>query len=411
MSEILFISHRIPFPPDRGDKIRSHHVLRHLAAIAPVHVATFADDEHDGIAEAELTRVATTYRVVNRTKSLALAGVEAMLVGKPASVTAFRSKALQAYVRETLRQREIGLIYIFSGQMGQYVPADFTGRVVVDFVDVDSAKFDAYAAAHGGIRARVEKREAARLRAEELRVAKRASVSMFISDEEAALFRSRLPTNERSRIPVRTLTNGIDSTTFDPAAVAPDPEMAALPYPRVVFTGQMDYAPNVVACLRVAHEILPAIRQTFPEASFHIVGRNPGERLKGLSGRDGIHVLGRVPDTRPYLAAADLALVPLSIARGVQNKVLEAMSMGRPTVLTPEAATGIAARTGAEFIVADGDAAIIDACVSLFSDRERAREIGEAARRFVVSNASWEEALAELPEIVGFNGRTARDAA
>ena len=135
--EILFLAHRIPFPPDRGDKIRSHHILKALARLAPVHVATFADDEQDRVHEAELAAVAATHRLALRSKPLALAGLQALATHRPVSLPAFDDAALRRFVRETLRDRPIATIYVFSSQMAQYVPADFAGRVVMDFVDVD----------------------------------------------------------------------------------------------------------------------------------------------------------------------------------------------------------------------------------------------------------------------------------
>lgn len=409
MSEILFIAHRIPFPPDRGDKIRSHHILKHLAKLAPVHVATFADDALDYAAEPDLAQVAATHCLVHRSKPLALAAAEAMVSGKPISLTAFRSGKLLGYVRKVLQTRPISTIYVFSGQMGQYVPADFAGKVIADFVDVDSAKFEAYALRDGGLKGWAETREARLLRGEEARFAAQAGVSMLISDEEAALFRSRLP-DAGETIAVRTLANGIDSDAFNPAPVAPEPKLAALPFPRLIFTGQMDYAPNVDACVRAATRILPRIREVFPQASFHVVGRNPTERLTALAG-DGTHVWGRVPEVQPWLCAADLALVPLEIGRGVQNKVLEAMAMALPVVLTPEAATGIGACDGHELSLARSDEELAAACIALLQEPGRAIAMGRAARDYVVNRASWPAALADLAHLTGCAADRARDAA
>ena len=411
MSEILFISHRIPFPPDRGDKIRSHNILKHLAKLAPVHVATFADDALDFAAEPDLADVAASHCLVRRTKPLALAAVEAIVGGKPISLTAFHSATLAGYIANLLTNRPISTIYVFSGQMGQYVPDGFTGRIVSDFVDVDSAKFDAYALRDGGIKGWAEQREARLLRAEEARVALRADVSLLISDEEVALFRTRLPPTIRDRVTVRTLANGIDSDAFDPAGLTAEQRMARLPFPRLIFTGQMDYAPNIDACVRAATRIMPLVRSRFPEASFHVVGRNPTDRLMALSGQNGTHVWGRVPEVQPWLAASDLALVPLEIGRGVQNKVLEAMAMALPVVLTPQAATGIGARDGIELALAADDAALADACIALLGDRARARLMGAAARDYVVGQASWDAAMKDLAPIAGIGGTGVRDAA
>jgi polysaccharide biosynthesis protein PslH len=410
VSEILFLSHRIPFPPDRGDKIRSHHLLRHLATLAPVHVATFADDAQDFAARPDLTDLAASHCLVKRAKPLALAAAQAIITGRPISLTAFHSRTISDYVRKLLETRPISTIYVFSGQMGQYVPAQFHGRVIADFVDVDSAKFEAYARRDRGPKAWAEAREARLLRAEEACLAARAQVSLLVSDEEAALFRSRLPERDRSSTTVRTLANGIDSHAFAPSVAAPAAAIAQLPFPRLIFTGQMDYAPNIDACLRAATRILPLVRERFPEASFHIVGRNPPERLRALNGREGIHVWGRVPEVQSWLAAADLVLIPLEIGRGVQNKVLEAMAMSLPVVLTPEAATGIGGRDGEDLLLASTDAELAQACVALLCEPSRAQAMGAAARAHVVAHASWDAALAPLAELVGM-ARGARDAA
>ena len=166
MSEILFLAHRLPFPPDRGDKIRSHHILKRLARLAPVHVATFADDDGDGAAEAELAAIAASYRVVPRGKPLALAALQALALRQPVSLSAFHDRALADYVEGILAARPISTIYVFSGQMGQYVPDSFGGRLIVDLVDVDSAKFEAYAKKRGGLTGWIEMREARMLAAE-----------------------------------------------------------------------------------------------------------------------------------------------------------------------------------------------------------------------------------------------------
>lgn len=400
MGEILFLSHRIPFPPDRGDKIRSNNVLKALAAMAPVHVATFADDGRDFACEEELSALAASHILVRRAKSLQRAAVEALAQGKPLSLTAFHDRRLQAWVEKILRRRPIDVIYVFSGQMVQYVPEDFRGRVVADLVDVDSAKFEAYAAKSRGMRSWMERRESHLLGAEEARIAGRADVTLLISQAEADMLRARLPAQLADPSTILAMGNGIDSGLFDPAKVEPEPRMTRLDGLRIVFTGQMDYAPNVEAALRAIDRLMPAVRSACPHASFHVVGRNPVPELLARDGVNGTRVWGRVDDIRPWLAAADIALVPLEIARGVQNKVLEAMAMALPVVLTPGAATGIDALDGRDFLVAESDAALAGAIFSLAQNEARARMLGAAARDWIVKNAGWTNALARLPEFV-----------
>ena len=311
--EILFIGHRIPFPPNRGDKIRSHHVLKELARLAPVHVACLADDDADLAEEVELAAIARSYRLVRRTKALAWAGLQALATGKPVSQTAFYDAGLAAYVRDLVATGRIGTIYVFSGQMGQYVPADFTGRLIVDFVDVDSAKFAAYAQKRGPLLGWVDAREARVLGRVEAALAARADLSLFISAAEAALFRAQLTEAERAACTVRVMGNGIDTSLYDPGLVEGERRLHSATAPRLIFTGQMDYAPNVAAVVRVAQRILPQVHKVFPQASFHIVGRNPTEAVSALAAIEGVHVWGRVEDMRPWLRAVDIAVVPLEI--------------------------------------------------------------------------------------------------
>lgn len=401
--EILFLAHRVPFPPDRGDKIRSHHVLKALARIAPVHVACFAEGENDWKQLAELDAIAARHCLVPRRKSLPMAGVEALLRHRPVSLTAFHNRQIARFVADVLATRPIETIYVYSGQMGQYVPVDFSGRVVVDLVDVDSAKFEAYAEGRPWPMRWIEAREGRLLRREEDRLAHRADRCLLISEEEATLLRQRMA--DPADVPVSVLRNGIDTRIFSPDAVAPEPSLSEMPGPHIVFTGQMDYPPNIAAALRVIEYILPSIRQHHPLARFHVVGRSPGAELLRFDWKDGVRIWGEVPDVRPFLAAAHIVAVPLEIARGVQNKVLEAMAMARPIVLTSGAATGIGGRDGTHFAMADNDQALAARVHSLLANPEAAYAMGREARRFVVNNLGWDATLAGLAGIVGFEDR------
>ena len=400
MSEILFLAHRVPFPPDRGDKIRSHHILKALAAIAPVHVGTLGETDDDMAQEGELAAIADSFHLARRTTPLAVAGLKALASREPVSLTAFRSESLRDWVEKTLRERPIGAIYVFSGQMGQYVPADWTGRLVVDLVDVDSAKFAAYADDGSGPRAWIDAREARLLHGEEVRLCEAADHALLVSEAEARLMRSRLP--GAIAADVKALGNGIDAEFFSPRSATPQPDIAATKGPHFVFSGQMDYAPNVSAVERMARRIMPAIRQVHADAAFHIVGRAPLPEVQRLDGLNGTRVWGAVPDMRPFLAAADIVVAPLTIARGVQNKVLEAMAMARPVLVTPEAATGIEAQAGVHLEIADGDEDFAASALALLADGERRNALGAAGRDYVLDHRSWPAMLEKLPALMGF---------
>ncbi len=404
--ETLFLAHRLPFPPDRGDKIRSHHILKALAEIAPVHVGCLAENAADIANEHALAEMAASWCMPRRSKPLPVAGAEALLRGQPVSLTAFRSEALSQWVNRLLAERDIGAIYVFSGQMGQYVPRDWQGRLLVDLVDVDSAKFEAFAEAGRGPRRWIDAREGRLLRGVEADLVRRADATLLVSEAEANLLRKRVPTPDR----IRALGNGIDCATFDPEAVEPEQALAS-GGPHYVFTGQMDYAPNIEAVARMTNAIMPGLLGKLPSAQFHIVGRAPTREVLALHGVNNTHVEGEVPDTRPWLARADIVVAPLTIARGVQNKVLEAMAMARPVIVSPDAATGIEAESDRHFLVAQNDAAFVEDLLRLSKDFAAARALGCQARQFVLDTMIWPAMLSDLPRLLGHESVAPRNAA
>lgn len=397
MTGTLFLAHRLPFPPDRGDKIRSHHVLKALAAMGPVHVGTFAESTTDLANVVELEGLVASHCVPLRDKPLVQAGIEALLRREPVSLSAFRHPRLSEWVSEVLANEAIDAIYVFSGQMGQYVPHSWQQRLVVDLVDVDSAKFDAYGEDKSWPMGWVNRREGRLLRAEEARLAALADHTLLISAAEADLLRGRLPGGSPAQVGV--LGNGIDAAMFNPANVRAHRKLGVGPH--IVFTGQMDYPPNVAAALRGIEQILPLVRRHHPQAQFHAVGRAPAPELLDHDGRNGARIWGEVPDVRPFLAAAQVVLVPLDLARGVQNKVLEAMAMARPVVLTSPAATGIEATDGEHFLIRDTDEALASAVLGLLAEPEQGATIGVQARKFVLERMSWPAMLAPLPGLMG----------
>jgi sugar transferase (PEP-CTERM/EpsH1 system associated) len=392
MPETLFLAHRIPFPPDRGDKIRTFHELKHLAGLGRVHLACLADDEEDaanlaGLREAIGPSLGEAHVEVRRISKLA-AGARALIEGRPVSLALFDSGALRGFVERMLSSGRIGTIFAFSGQMGQFVPETLGARFVMDFGDVDSAKFEAYGA-EGGAMAPINRREGRLLAEFERSVAARADVSLFVSQAEADLFRRRSGLESAD---IRALHNGVDLDYYDPGARFLPIEESG---PLIVFTGQMDYAPNIEAVRWFAGEVMPML----PKARFAIVGRKPPEAVLRLAGPRTI-VTGAVPDVRSWLAAGDVVAAPLRIARGIQNKVLEAMAMARPVVASPAAFEGIEAEPGRHLLVAAEAEAQAEAIAGLIEDRGRAAAMGQAARRRMEEVYRWEARLAPLGEIV-----------
>ena len=387
----LFLAHRIPFPPDRGDKIRSWQLLKYLAARGTVHVACFADDEADAANRAGLKAALGerlgSLHVEPRRTGKAMAGARALAEAKPVSLTLFDSPRLRDFVEHMLAKGGIETIFAFSGQMAQFVPAGVAARFIMDFGDVDSAKFAAYADDAAGPMRWLYRREATRLFAFERAVAARADVVTFVSEAEAKLFR-----DATGLLNIRALSNGIDFGHFDAGAeFEPLDAAEAGEGPLLLFTGQMDYPPNIDAVRWFAREVLPHV----PDARFVIAGRAPTAEVTALAG-ERVTVTGAVEDMRSWLATADVVVAPLRIARGIQNKVLEAMAMARPVVASPAAFEGIEAEPGRDLVVADGTGAMVEEIRALLADPSRAAAIGQAARTLIVGSYSWESRLAPL---------------
>ncbi|HWW57379.1 MAG TPA: TIGR03087 family PEP-CTERM/XrtA system glycosyltransferase [Sphingopyxis sp.] len=397
MSEILFLVHRAPWPPDRGDRIRSWHMFEALTKLAPVHVATLADNETDAaVAREKLAPLCKSLAIEVRKVSRPLALAGAVLRGEPVSNRLFRNAALARHIDALVRRKGITHIVAFSGQMAQYLPAAFAGPILMDFVDVDSAKFSAYAEQDKRQPLHwVHAREARVLGAYEAGIARRVDASLFVSEAEAALFRTYcgLGTDK-----VRAVENGIDTDRFDPAI--PLETVGAGAGPLAVFTGQMDYRPNIDGVCWFANDILPRIRQRQPQARFAIVGRAPTDEVRALEALPGVVVTGEVADVRPWLAAGDAVVAPLLLARGVQNKLLEAMAMARPVVASVAAATGIDAVPGEHLRVAEGANAMADAVCTLFADRAAAVSMGNAARARMIARYGWDARMAPLGDLL-----------
>ena len=394
MGEIIFLTHRIPFPPDRGDRIRSFHILRHLARYRPVHLLGFVDSKEDRKAAKELLPMLASLHIEIRAKSRLRAGLESLMLGEPVSIAAFGSRRIMRTVDKLLADRPIDTIFAYSGQMAQFVPDDRGGRrFIMDFVDVDSEKFAAYGNAGRGLMGWVNRREGRLLAKYENQVGRWADVNLLVSEAEAALFRQRagLTTNH-----VRALNNGIDTVFFDPAGF-PRVDGAE---PMIVFTGQMDYRPNVEAVDHFARRTFPAIRAKHPTTLFAIVGRNPTGAVRELAKLKNVIVTGEVADVRPWLAAAAVVVAPLEIARGIQNKVLEAMAMARPVVASPAAFEGIEAIPGKHLLVAFGyDMA--NAVSHLLAAPAEGEAMGQAAREHMIARYGWEAQLSALDPMIG----------
>ena len=395
MHDLLLLVHRIPYPPNKGDKIRSFHLLKHLALQYRVHLGTFIDDvddwHHVDVVKALCASTCFVKLHPTRARILSLRG---LLSGKPLTLTYYRSSELQRWVRNTMAAHSIQRVVAFSSAMAQFAD-QFSGvRRVMDFVDVDSDKWAQYAVSKCWPMSWVYRRESETLLSYERSVAERWDASVLVSNDEADLFRRLVP---RAAARVSGISNGVDSEYFSPQ------HDYANPYPAgalvLVFTGAMDYWANVDAVVWFAQNVFPQVRAHIKEARFYIVGSRPSTEVQALGKIEGVTVTGSVPDVRPYVHHAVAAVAPLRIARGIQNKVLEALSMARPVIATTAAAEGLKSRPKDAMWVADDAQDYAQKCIAILRG-EIAAQAGASGRQCVIEHYSWASNLARFSELL-----------
>jgi sugar transferase (PEP-CTERM/EpsH1 system associated) len=399
MANLLYLVHRLPYPPNKGDKVRSYHLLKHLAVHHDVFLGTFVDDPEDERHIATVASMCTDLHVVRlRPRWARAASVMGLFSRDALSLRYYADTGLQRWVDRTCERYRIDAVIVFSSTMAQYARDLPRMPMLVDFVDVDSAKWDQYAHLRHWPMSWLFRREGAQLLAHERAVAARAEHSFFVTENEAALFRRLAPECEAT---VGVLCNGVDGDYF-----SPDPTRRSPFSPRhkdnsadgsqpVVFTGAMDYWPNIDAVTWFVREVLPLLVERFPTVRFHVVGRNPSSAVKELAS-DIVEVTGTVPDIRPYLQHAAVVVAPLRVARGIQNKVLEAMAMARPVVASAVCAEAIDAQSGKELFTASDAIDHVCRIEQLLRDRALANEIGTAGRQRVLKRYSWQAHLSDL---------------
>ena len=404
---LLFLSQRMPYPPEKGEKIRAWHILDHLAKRWEVEAGFLVDDRAD-LAHLPVlhARCATVeWRpALNRARTAARTMLRAR-PGLPLTLGWFHDPGLAAWVARGLAEDRYAAVFVYCSSMAPYVMRPAARRPgggprrVLDMVDVDSEKWLAYAARARTPMRQVWAREARTLLSFERRAAAAFDRTILVSAEEAERFAELAP---ECADRVDWVDNGVDLDRFDPARPFPNPYSGEAP--AIVFTGTMGYRPNVEAVCWFAAEVLPRLRAAARDPTgarapeFHIVGANPAPAVWGLARLPGVHVTGSVLDVRPYVAHAAVAVAPLRIARGIQNKVLEAMALARPVVASPEAFEGVRARPGRDLLVA-GDAEEMAQRVAEVLGGTHAG-LGAAARAAVAAGHDWAATLRRLDPLL-----------
>jgi sugar transferase (PEP-CTERM/EpsH1 system associated) len=402
---VLYLVHRVPYPPDKGDRIRAYHIVRHLAGRADVYLACLADEPVAPESVAALERLCKKVEVVAQPAWRRWGQGFAFLgCGRTATEGAFRSRRLANVLRQWAATTPFVSALASSSGMVPYLRMNALRNVpaVVDLVDVDSQKWLDYAAVARGPKRWVYRLEGERLRKLEGGLPTWVRAVTLVSAAEAELYGGFAEAGA-----ARVVSNGVDqayfrSTSADSADEAAERDCA--------FVGALDYPPNVDGVCWFCQEVWPEILCRRPSAKISLIGRRPSASVRQLAALPGVELVGQVPDVRPALRSAAVAVVPLRIARGVQNKVLEALAMGKATVASPQALAGLRANPGVPVLEATTPAEWADAVTGLLDDAARRRELGHAGVRYVAAHHNWDRCLEPLLELLDVPARDLKTA-
>jgi sugar transferase (PEP-CTERM/EpsH1 system associated) len=412
--KILYLCHRIPYPPNKGDKIRSFNEIKYLSSNHEIHLACLADDPSDLKYKHDLESLCKKVFVAPLNKTVAkLKSLTALIYNMPLSVVYFYSNSLQSTVNRWLSSERYDTIICFSSPMAEYLfrsPAlkyrftlphapcalRLTPRLIIDFCDLDSDKWLQYSKKTRFPMSLAYRIESKLLLKYEKQINQRFDHSVFVSKQEASLFQSLFPKAEN----ISVIPNGVDYKYFSPQASGLEPLALNPKTPVLLFTGAMDYYANVDGVTWFSDTVFPGVKKEFQAAKFYIVGSNPPPRVKSLDNGSGIRVTGFVEDIRPCYQAADICVIPLRLARGVQNKVLEAMAMEKAVVTTSKAIQGIYALDKQNVLVADTPKGFCKAVLTLLKDHKARKQLGQSAREFVIKNHNWSNNMKQLEALL-----------
>jgi len=386
---MFFVCQRVPFPPDRGDKITTFNEICHLSAEHELHVFCLGDSDRDLDNVPGLLRYAKSVTAVPVSKTASrMRAVIALLTGKSLSVAAFNEARLHAAIRSKFVELEPDLIIVYSCNVAQYAEHFAQVARIMQFAELDSRKWRQYAERSYIPLKWIYAIEERRFFSYERHIAQSFSHALVCTAVEKDEFERLIP-----GVPVSLVGNGVDLAYFYPAGRPKRPAS-------IIFTGVMNYLPNIDAVVWFCREILPIVQSQIPEVSFTICGNRPVPAVQRLAKLRGITVTGWVLDTRPYLDEAEVFVAPLRMARGIQNKVLEALAMGLPCVASTAAWSGTVVPKG-EGIWATDDAREFAAYViRLLQDGELRVSLARKARAAAEANYGWDRHLAQLDRVV-----------
>jgi sugar transferase (PEP-CTERM/EpsH1 system associated) len=391
--QILFLTHRLPYPPDKGERIRAFHELRYLAERHEVDLFCFADSQTSAENKQALQDICRSiYVEVLKRPSRLLRAAGNFFTGEPLSFGFFHSRKFDAKVRQALCERNYDLIFVYCSSMGHAIPHPAPAPLVVDFVDADSQKFKQYAARSGSLRRWLYAREGRAVAAAEQSLGRMAAISFAVTEHDARELLASDPEGFR----VEVVSNGVQVP--DTPHLQDVDELRELK-PFALFVGTMNYPPNSDAANYFAREILPLVRNTHPKLKFVIVGRDPDRQVQQLSNIPGVVVAGEVPDVFRYFRNADVSVAPFRISQGFHNKIAESLAVGTPVITTSRAMAGIGLSEREGLFVAETAERFAVEVSRVLTDSRLRRDLREGASS-VRQRLSWDIPLSRMEELI-----------
>jgi sugar transferase (PEP-CTERM/EpsH1 system associated) len=387
---ILFVCHRVPFPPKRGGKIRPFNMIRHLGALGhQVTVASIARNDAELQEAAPLAGHCDKVLVeVIQDRRAWLQTIAWLPTTRPSSFGYFHTGALARRIRAEHERQRFDLVICHCSSVAPYVESMAGVPKLLDFGDMDSQKWREYAAHRPFPLSAGYWLEAVKLERRERSLSRAFDLCTCTTAAELASLRSL-----GVRTPTDWFPNGVDATYFSPGDGQYDADT-------VCFVGRMDYFPNQQAVLGFCRDVLPRIRQRRPALRLLIVGADPPAHIRALGEIAGVTVTGSVPDVRPHVRSAAMTIAPLQIARGTQNKILESMALGVPVVCSPQASGGVDAVPGEHLLVAATAEEWTARVCGLLEDPATRNALGAAARARVLSHHSWAASMKRMTALV-----------
>ncbi|MFZ1059027.1 MAG: glycosyltransferase family 4 protein [Candidatus Rokuibacteriota bacterium] len=382
---ILVLTHNMQYPIEDGQSLRIYHYVRHLRRTHSFVLVTFGVPPHPEPIRDLFEQIWTVPRPGSQPEPLSLRKIARAISVDHAF---YRDPAMEDLICRTIREERFDVVWASGWDMTAYTSRPLGLPVLADVVDEGFVEYSREL-----LRSRRAKEALLNLRhlfvnvRWERKYFRHASACLVVSTVDARWLRRFVP-----GVPVHVVENGVDAEYFRPAG---EPEE----HPSIIFEGNMSFPPNVDAACYLAREILPLVRQDFPNTRLYLVGRDPDPAVRALEGC-AITVTGRVPDVRPYLARAALFVCPMRRGAGIKNKLLQAWAMAKATVATPVACGGLRIAPGENILVARGAKAIACETVRLLSDEGLRRRMGAKARQIVLEHYSWEAKAAELERVL-----------